>query len=159
VRARDHVPAEEPAFVRFRLGHGAQADRVDVTGLVPAAAGTVHPPGDHVEAVTKPLRDRSAQVHRNPRAGDHHRRPGGGECPRHAFDLCARNIATGSEIIEIGVGDELAQFRYARGEFGAVLFVLETLVEDRLDHGEQQCPVLAGAHRQVQIRLVRGLGS
>ena len=144
--------------MRFRLGHGAQADRVDVTGLEPAAAGTVHPAGDHVEHVTKPLRDRSAQVHRNPGASDHHRRPGGGEIPRHAFDLRARNIAAGGEIVEVGVGDEHAQFRYARGEFGAVLFVLEALVEDHLDHGQQQRPVLSGPHRQMHVGLLHGFG-
>ncbi len=73
-------------------------------------------------------------MQRDPGAGDHHRAARGGEVACDSLDLLTRNVAPGGQIVEIGLSDELAQFRYAGGEFGAVLVVLEALVEDHLDH-------------------------
>ena len=55
----------------------------------------------------------------DPGTGDDHRAAGAGEIACDVLDLLARNIASGGEIAEIGVGDEHSQFRYARSEFGA----------------------------------------
>ena len=143
----------------FGLGQLGQPQRVDVPGLEPAAAGTVHPAGDHVEHVTEPLRDGARKVQGNPGPGDHHRAARGGEVPGHPLDLDAGDIASRGQIVEVGVGDELAQFIYARREFGAVLAVFEALVEDHLDHGQQQRPVLSGPDREVHVGLLGGFGA
>ncbi len=69
-----------------RLRESRQPQRVDVARLEPAAAGAVHPAGDHVEDVTKPFADRARQMHRHPGAGDRHRAGRGGEIPRDLLD-------------------------------------------------------------------------
>ena len=59
VGAGDHAPGRArdccADSVLTMLGH---PDRVDVSGFVAAAAGPVHPPGDHVEHMAEPLGDR-----------------------------------------------------------------------------------------------------
>jgi hypothetical protein len=37
--------------------------------------------------------------------------------------------------------------------------VLEALVEDHLHHRQQQCPVLSGSHREMNVGLLRRLGA
>ena len=136
MRTRNHVPACQSALVRLGLRKVRQPQRVDITGLVPAAAGTVHPAGDHIEHVAEPLGDGARKVQGDPGPGHHHRAVRGGEIAGHLLDLGAREIASRCQIVERGVGDELAQFPYARCEFGAVLSMLEALVEDHLDHAQ-----------------------
>ena len=83
----------------------------------------------------------------------------GREIPCDLLDLCAGDVAPRRQVVEVRVGDELAQFVYAGGEFGAVLPMLEALVENDLDHRQQQRPVLPGPHRQMDVRLLGGLGA
>jgi hypothetical protein len=52
--------------------------------------------------------------------------------PRPLLDLDAGDVASRCQIVEIGVGDERAQVRYARCEFGAV----PLMFEDHLDHAQ-----------------------
>ena len=144
--------------MRIRLDHAGHPDRVDVSGFVASAAGPVHPPGDHVEHMTEPLGDRACQVHRNTGAGDGHRGVRAREVPCHSLDIRTGDVAAGREVVEVDFGDQLAQFVYARCEFGAVLFVLEAFVEDDLDHGEQQRPILSGSHRKVYVGVFRRFG-
>jgi hypothetical protein len=79
---------------------------------MPSAAASsgwaVHPACDHVEHVTEPLRDGARKVQGNPGPGHHHRAARSGEIPGHPLDLDAGEIASRGQIVEVGVGDELA---------------------------------------------------
>ena len=108
MRTCDHVPARQPALVRLHLGHIGQPQRVDITGLIPASARTVHPAGDHVEHVSEPLRDGACEMQGHSGARHHHRAACGGEVAGHLFDLCSGDIASRRQIVKVGVGDERA---------------------------------------------------
>ena len=69
--------------------------------------------------MTEPLRDGARKVQGNPGPGHHQRAARSGEIPGHPLDLDAGEIASRGQIVEVGVGDELAQTIYARREFGA----------------------------------------
>ena len=65
-----------------------------------------------------------ARCSETPGPRHHHRAVRGGEIACHPFDLDAREVASRCQIVEVGVGDETAQFLDARCEFGAVLSML-----------------------------------
>src|SRR5437763_1388828 len=58
----------------------------------------------------------------------------------------------------IGIGDEATQIADAACQFGAVLPVFKALLENHLDHAEQQRPVLAGPDREMDVGLLGRLG-
>ena len=88
----------------------------------------------------------------------HHRRRGAGEIPCGRLDPGAGDIASGGQVVEVGVGDQAAQVIDAGREVGAIGGVFAALVEDDLHHRQQQRPVLAGPHRQMQVGLLGGFG-
>lgn len=76
----------------------------------------------------EPLGDRPGEMQRNTGAGDDHRPTGRSEIPCSLLDIGTRHVTTQREVVEIGFGDQLPQFRYAGGDVGAVLFVFQSLV-------------------------------
>ena len=157
--AGDQVATVHAALVRRRCGQAGQLQRVDIAGFEPTSARPVHPAGDHIEHVAQPLSDRAGHMQGNARASDHHRAGCGREIPCHPLDHRTRDLAARGQVVEVGIRHEIAQGVHPRRQILAVGGVLEPFVEDHLDHGQQQRPVLSRPHRQVHIRLVRGFGS
>ena len=145
--------------MRCGLGQVGHPQSVDVAAFEPTPTGPVHPPRDDVQDVAEPLGDGARLVQGDSRPGDDHRAPCTGEVPRDLLDLVEFHVATRGELVEIGVGDQRAQVGHPGGEVPAISGVLEALVEDHLDHRQQQRPVLTGSHREVYVGLLGALGA